>query len=562
MVDRWASGPKPADDGQVEAVPVMSTGERYLFIVLSVIAAGAILLFGRHWIVLGSRDQPGASGVPYFVATLLLGFHFASWLARWLLLWRMRRPTPTAPVPGLRVAAATTFVPDAEPIGMLEQAVRALVAMDYPHDTWVLDEGDDPEVAALCERLGARHYSRKRQAQFLTDRGPFARRTKYGNYNAWLNEVGEARYDILAAFDPDHIPEPGFLVRVLGYFSDPDVAYVQVPQFYYNQDTSLIARGAAEESYDYYSTHQMAGYGMGQPNLVGSHNTQRISALIDVGGFAPHDADDLLITLRYRSKGWRGVYLPEVLALGMTPVDWHGYLRQQVRWTASVIDIKLRQLPALVSKLTRTERFLSLFHGFHYMRAFSIPLWYGVLAWLLMRGRDPVFFRPAHLIWLIGLLGLLGVISLYRRRFFLDPEREGGLHWRSALLQFAKWPYQCLATWRAVRGRDSSYALTLKVRRASEGTLVLWPHWLVAAGMTVALAVGFQRHAAPLLRLAAMVVIAGSVAVAASEYRPTPGPWDVAVYRKRRARLANLIGPAQWPSVERRSGPRSTVVAT
>ena len=43
---------------------------------------------------------------------------------------------------------------------------RALVAMDYPHDTWVLDEGGDKRVRALCTRLGARYFTRKGRRRF------------------------------------------------------------------------------------------------------------------------------------------------------------------------------------------------------------------------------------------------------------------------------------------------------------------------------------------------------------------------------------------------------------
>jgi hypothetical protein len=204
---------------------------------------------------------------------------------------------------------------------MLEQSVRAMIAMDYPHDTWVLDEGDDQEVATLCRRLGARHYSRKHHAQFQADAGPLARHTKYGNYNAWLTEIGAARYDILAAFDPDHVPEPSFLVRVLGYFSDSEVGYVQVPQVYYNQDTSFIARGAAEEVTPT-PTHQMS-YGMTADSSRQSQLPTHRSAAPG-GRVRPHDADDL------RSPSLPGHPLARrftcwILALGMTPVDWHGY---------------------------------------------------------------------------------------------------------------------------------------------------------------------------------------------------------------------------------------------
>ena len=110
---------------------------------------------------------------------------------------------------------------------MLEETIRALIALDYPHDTWVLDEGDDDHVKALCRKLGAHYFSRKNRSQYQADSGTFKSHTKYGNYNAWLDEIGFERYEIVVAFDPDHIPEPTFLSKVLGYFDDPKVGYVQ-----------------------------------------------------------------------------------------------------------------------------------------------------------------------------------------------------------------------------------------------------------------------------------------------------------------------------------------------
>ena len=149
---------------------------------------------------------------------------------------------------------------------MLEVTVQALVAMAYPHDTWVLDEGDDARVHALCTRLGARHFSRKSLPHYQTAEGRFQARSKHGNYNAWLAEHGFAHYDVIVNVDPDHVPAPTFLHEVLGYFADPKIGYVQVPQAYYNQEASFVARGAAEETYAYYSVTQMASYGAGLPD--------------------------------------------------------------------------------------------------------------------------------------------------------------------------------------------------------------------------------------------------------------------------------------------------------
>ncbi len=547
MADHPPPGPDTTSPSKLQTLPVMGTGERVAFVALTALAGTAMLALLGRWVMMGQREHLGTTRAAFGIATLLLVFHLGSWFSRWLLLWRMRRPVPMAAAPGVRVAVVTTFVPHAEPPGMLAQSLQAMVAMDYPHDTWVLDEGDSPEVAALCARLGARHYTRKGRPEFQSDAGPYASETKYGNYNAWLTEIGYDRYDVLAAFDPDHIPEPIFLERVLGYFRDPDVGYVQAPQCYYNQDASFIARGAAEESYTYYASHQMASFGMGQPILVGSHNAQRITALKEVGGFAAHDADDLLITLRYRAKGWRGVYVPEILVLGTTPVDWRGYLRQQVRWTKSVIDLKLRVLPHMVRHLPPVERFLSLFHGAYYLRAFAIPVTYLLLAFLLMRGTHPLWLRALPMELLTGLVMLLGSIGLFRRRFSLDPVGEGGLHWRASLLQFAKWPYQCLATWRAMWKPNSAYALTIKLMPISQRRLTLWPHWLIAEGMAVAVAVGLERDAAPTLATAAGAVILGSIVIAALEFRAMPPPWEPHLYPDRRVRMRDVIGPMRQP---------------
>ena len=80
---------------------------------------------------------------------------------RWMLLPAMGRP-PVRPAPdGIRVAVVSTCVPSVGPVEMLASSLRAMVAIDYPHDTWLLDEGDDPAVRALCAELGVKHFTRR-----------------------------------------------------------------------------------------------------------------------------------------------------------------------------------------------------------------------------------------------------------------------------------------------------------------------------------------------------------------------------------------------------------------
>jgi cellulose synthase (UDP-forming) len=518
---------------RVVPLPVMTGGERVAFGALSALVICGLIAFAEFWIGLREADAFGA----YLLATLLIAYQVTAWLLRWAALPRMRRPSAPPALPAeMRIAAVTTFVPGAESLEMLELTVRALVALDGVHDTWVLDEGDEPAVRALCIRHGAHHFSRKHHQELRTVTGRYALATKHGNYNAWLTTTGEARYDIVVSFDPDHVPERQYLARTLGYFSDPGIAYVQVPQVYYNQSASWIARGAAEETYDYYSAHQMASYGLGHPIVVGSHTAHRVKALSDIGGFAAHDADDLLATLLYRSEGWRGVYVPENLAVGLTPTSWSVYMRQQARWTRSVLDIKLRSLPGVASRLPLVERLLGVLHGIFYLRPMTIPLAFVILAWLIGTRGMPAFISPSALLALAGLSLLLTMVGLFRQRFYLNPERERGLHWRAVVLQFAKWPAQMTAIWQALRGTRVDYAVTLKIIAPSGRELVLWPHLAAAVLLTEAWVFGaLLEPPISIVRtiLAAFVVLA-SAALAWSETWQYPPDFDPLIYRRYR----------------------------
>jgi hypothetical protein len=367
---------------------------------------------------------------------------------------------------------------------MLARTLSALVALNYKHETWVLDEGDEPAVRQLCEGIGARHFSRKGLPQFQTHSGQFERACKHGNYNAWLVSYGFAHYDFIANFDPDHIPEPNFLSAVLGHFDDNRVGYVQTAQAYYNQEASFVARGAAEESYGYYSVIQAAASRYGYPVVTGCHTTHRVTALQSVNGFAAHPADDVLITRNYREAGWRGVYLPEILARGLAPVSWRSYIDQQRRWARSLLDLKLRRsyssrpAHALIQAMQGVRYFLD---GFCILSlAFLI-----VLALAGVRSALPA----------LGIAAEAGCVffltNLYKQRFYLDPATECGIPWRAYLLRLVKWPYTFAAVFDVITKRPFGYTTTRKDGIARRESTVMAPQLILAFAIASAWVVGW-----------------------------------------------------------------------
>lgn len=525
----FCSGP-PRSEPRVQTRRVFTGWDYLLFTLLTGLTYLASVSWLLHWCSYGDwRVHPLVFGG----ITWLILSRWATQQVRWWVLPSMRRPVPMTARAGWRVGVATTFVPGAESIAMLAATVRALVAMDYPHDTWVLDEGDDPPVKALCTRLGAFHFSRKAIPGYHTPTGPFQARSKHGNYNAWLDAIGFTRYDILVAFDPDHVPVPPFLTAVLGYFDDPEVGYVQAAQAYYNQRASFIARGAAEETYAYYSSVQMAAYALGYPIVTGCHTTHRVTALQDVGGFAPHEADDLLLTLLYRARGWRGVYVPQILARGLTPVDWPGYLQQQLRWARSVLDIKLRRYGPLARHLACSERLTSFLHGWGYLQGLTTVLSIGLMASMLVTGVVPAAVN-GQTAWAASGVGVVWLLcDLYRQRFYLDWRQEWGWPWRAGVLQWAKWPSLLLALAHVLGNRQRPYVLTRKDQGGPRHSGVqlfrwFWPQQLGAVVLGTAWIIGIMggRPLHPFVQVAAAVAILGNLLLPVTAYLRFPAPYD------------------------------------
>ena len=77
-------------------------------------------------------------------------------------------------------------------------------------------------MKALCQRYGAGYITREGNEG-----------AKAGNINNALKII---KGDLFAVLDADMIPKKNFLERTVGYFSKEKLAFVQIPQVYYNQD--------------------------------------------------------------------------------------------------------------------------------------------------------------------------------------------------------------------------------------------------------------------------------------------------------------------------------------
>ena len=262
-----------------------------------------------------------------------------------------RDPVPVPPRPDQRIAFLTTIVPSKEPIDVVRGTLQAALRIQYDGilDVWILDEGDDADVKAMCRELGVNHFTRKGIEKYNQRKGAFKAKTKHGNYNAWVSEHGDS-YEVFLSVDPDHVPLPNYAERILGYFRDPDVAYVVGPQCYANDET-FVTRAAESQQFPFHSLIQRAANRYNAAMLVGTNNAIRISALRAVGGLSDSITEDMATGLKFHTRRnaasgrrWKSVYTPDVLAVGEGPSSWGDFFSQQMRWSRGTFEVLLKEM--------------------------------------------------------------------------------------------------------------------------------------------------------------------------------------------------------------------------
>ncbi|WP_345422911.1 cellulose synthase catalytic subunit, partial [Actinomycetospora chlora] len=270
-----------------------------------------------------------------------------------------RDPVPVPPEPDRRIAFLTTIVPSKEPIDVVRGTLQAALRIQYDGilDVWILDEGDDPDVKAMCRELGVNHFTRKGIAKYNQRKGAFKAKTKHGNYNAWVAEHGDS-YEVFLSVDPDHVPLPNYAERILGYFRDPDVAFVVGPQCYANDET-FVTRAAESQQFPFHSLIQRAANRYNAAMLVGTNNAIRISALKGVGGLSDSITEDMATGLKFHTRRnpssgrrWKSVYTPDVLAVGEGPSSWGDFFSQQMRWSRGTFEVLLKEMLLRLPRLS------------------------------------------------------------------------------------------------------------------------------------------------------------------------------------------------------------------
>ncbi|HZA39890.1 MAG TPA: glycosyltransferase [Actinomycetota bacterium] len=384
-----------------------------------------------------------ASGVLFvfeFLALLLAGY-FAFEGCDVLCRTRATRDLPVSdpahtPKVSLQVAASN------EPPDMLIDTIKSLESIDYSNlEVVVIDNNTADEemwrpVADYCEG--------RDKVRFLHLEG--IEGFKAGALNHAIPKL-DPDVEIVGIIDADYLADADYLRRTVGYFANPNVAFVQTPQDYreYEGDPYLTA---CYDGYKYFFKSSMPS--RNQRNSIifsGTMGLIRRSSLEEIGGWPEWCiTEDAETSLRLLQAGSESVYIDQSMGRGIMPLTFSAFKRQRYRWCFGGIQILRRYFRTLLpwprtrrNRLTLGQRLDYLFGSglvwFNDVLHLAFTLALLVAAYLILSGEE-VNVRP-----LFGSLVVLPVAliatGILRAQWTL--RHTTGIGITRAVLAFLNW---------------------------------------------------------------------------------------------------------------------------
>ncbi len=499
---------------------------------LLAIEAGAYYMWWRA----GTIGDTGVLGWAFYGAELINYIMFSLTAALMLVRPRWRSGPPGPPRGTLDVFVTVA----GEPVEVVEQTLLAALRIEYPHKTYLLNDGrmarkkNWREIEELAERHGVVCFTRTRGA-----------RGKAGNLNYAL---ARTKGEFVACIDADHRADSDFAHWLLGYLHDESVAFVATPQQF---DLKYPDRLGSREPM-FYGLVQPAKDRAGVAFSCGNGVIYRREALDDIGGFSEWSlVEDLHTSYELHAAGWNSVYHPIPHTIGETPETAAGFVRQRMLWATDSLRLFFRDNPLRKKGLgwMRRLHYFQTTGGYLAVLAQSLfiigPALYLIFGTPVMQpdsARDyflhtAVFFVPL-IITLILWTGLRNALKAIQIQMYLAPvyvvacaRALLGLRtitvtgatsgWRKKLAVMT-WPQQVAVVICAA-------AVGLAITMPSVGTLIagFWSAWVIWALITPA---GAIRPLFPLygqLRQLSLVAVGVAVALFVTT-GPEPVRWEPA----------------------------------
>lgn len=369
-----------------------------------------------------------------------------------------------------------------EPRDIVEKTLKAALAMQYSgtFNVYLLNDGkvaNRPnwhEAVDLGKKYGVKVFTRR-----------VAGGAKAGNINNALMRTSEPYFVV---FDADHVPKRRFLSAMMGYFADPRVAFVQSPQYYKNYADNIITGGAWEQQELFFGAIMQGKDTTNSAFMCGTNMILRRSAIDEVGGMSEFSiAEDFLTSLLVHQKGWKSVYINEVLAEGLAPEDFLSYYKQQFRWARGSLEVVFKYNPLLRRGLSWNQRIQYLASATFYLSGLIVALNAILPLVYFYTGLEPL--RINTMLLALAFLPYL-IITLYT----IQLSSNFSFTFRALSYSVASFPLHLKAVAQILTGRKSGFVVTSKRAVAGSHGRLAWPHILYIILVVVGIAYAILRE--------------------------------------------------------------------
>src|SRR3984893_1936553 len=262
------------------------------------------------------------------------------------LYFRNRRCQPAADSRFADLPMVTVQLPIYNEMHVIERLLKSIGEIDYPTDKLeiqVLDDSTD-ETRGMADHAVAKLRARGFDAVVL-------RRVDRFGFKAGALDYGfqKAKGEFFFILDADFVAPPNILRESIHYFSDPKVGMIQTRWGHINRAYSWLTRAEAILLDGHLVLEQTARSRTGRFfNFNGTAGLWRKSCIREAGGWQ-HDTltEDLDLSYRAQLRGWKFIFLGDIVTPAELPVDIDGFKSQQHRWTKGSIQTCKKLLPRI-----------------------------------------------------------------------------------------------------------------------------------------------------------------------------------------------------------------------
>jgi len=383
-----------------------------------------------------------------------------------------------------------------EPTEVVERTVIAAKNIDYKYKfIYILNDGF---VAGKENWREMEDLAKKHSITCITRRKPGG--AKAGNSN---HAISKTKSPYVVIFDADHVPKPAFLKKTLGFFIDRKMGFVQTPQFYENQKVNKITQTAWDQQALFFGPIMKGKNLTDAVFMCGTNMVLSREALKDAGGMCEFNiAEDFLTSLFMHEKGWKSVYVPEVLAEGLAPEDFLSYYKQQYRWTRGSLEVIFKYNPLLRRGLSWSQRLQYLISASYYLT--------GVV--VLIDALIPLIFLFTGITAIVTssmLLALIFVPYIFLCLYILQQTSNSMYTFRAISFSIGSFYLQIRAIIAVLLNQKTSFVVTSK--SAVEGNFLYLsiPHiiYIVLAVIGTLVALSREGFSASLLANLSWVIV-------------------------------------------------------